>query len=129
MSTRPRVRRLVAAKTLPAFLRRWHPAGTRRQRPRAMTETCKTSSARLVQAGRVTVDLAAAEAFMAAHARVLDRRRLQLHLGTAGPAAVLAAVDAYRNPGRRLRLGPGTRPAIPAKPAWRRAARLWGLPG
>jgi hypothetical protein len=46
----------------------------------------------------VSIDLAAAEAFMAAHARVLDRRRLQLHLGRADPAAVLAAVDAYRNP-------------------------------
>jgi hypothetical protein len=46
----------------------------------------------------VSIDLAAAEAFMAAHARVLDRRRLQLHLGTGDPAAMLAAVDAYRNP-------------------------------
>jgi hypothetical protein len=46
----------------------------------------------------VSIDLAAAEAFMAAHARVLDRRRLQLHLGTGDPAAVLAAVDAYHNP-------------------------------
>jgi hypothetical protein len=51
-----------------------------------------------VHAGRVSVDLAAAEAFLAAHARVLDRRRFQLHTGQGDPAAVLAAVDAYRNP-------------------------------
>jgi hypothetical protein len=46
----------------------------------------------------VNVDLAAAEAFLAAHARVLDRRRYRLLVGEADPRSVLAAVDAYRNP-------------------------------
>lgn len=35
---------------------------------------------------------------MAAHGRVLDRRRFQLLIGRADPDAVLAAVDGYRNP-------------------------------
>jgi hypothetical protein len=46
----------------------------------------------------VNVDLSAAGAFMAGHARVLDRRRFQLLTGDAYPSAVLAALDAYRNP-------------------------------
>jgi hypothetical protein len=45
----------------------------------------------------MTIDLAAASDFMAAHARMLDRRRFQLLFGEAEPDAVLAAVDAYRN--------------------------------
>jgi hypothetical protein len=45
----------------------------------------------------MTIDLSAAMGFMAAHARVLDRRRFQVLLGDGDPAAVLAAVDAYRN--------------------------------
>jgi hypothetical protein len=53
---------------------------------------------RAVHAGRVNVDLAAAEAFLAAHARLLDRRRFRLLMGQADPSTVLAAVDAYRNP-------------------------------
>jgi hypothetical protein len=36
--------------------------------------------------------------FLAAHGRVLDRRRLALLLGEADTGAVLAAVDGYRNP-------------------------------
>jgi hypothetical protein len=44
------------------------------------------------------IDLPAARSFMATHTRVLDRRRLQLLLDDADPSAVLAAVDAYRNP-------------------------------
>jgi hypothetical protein len=35
---------------------------------------------------------------MAAHARMLDRRRFDRLFGTGAPEAVLAAVDAYRNP-------------------------------
>jgi hypothetical protein len=42
-------------------------------------------------------DIEAAESFMATHARVLDRRRLQLLLGRADPADVHAALAAYRN--------------------------------
>lgn len=45
----------------------------------------------------MNVDLNAARAFMAAHARQLDRRRLELLLDGGDPAPVLAAVDAYRN--------------------------------
>ena len=42
-------------------------------------------------------DIAAATAFMAAHARVLDRRRLDLLVGRADPSDVLAALEGYRN--------------------------------
>jgi hypothetical protein len=50
----------------------------------------------------MSFDLASATSFMAAHARVLDRRRFEL-LGANGAttgnrAAVLAALEAYRNP-------------------------------
>src|SRR3954466_2494122 len=46
------------------------------------------------------MDLPAARSFMATHARALDRRRFeQIDPEADGdPAAVLAAVDAYRNP-------------------------------
>ncbi|ACY96159.1 MULTISPECIES: hypothetical protein [Thermomonospora] len=44
------------------------------------------------------VDLSAAASFMAAHARILDRRRFQLITGEGDPSAVLAALDGYRNP-------------------------------
>lgn len=46
----------------------------------------------------MTVDIAAAASFMAAHARVLDRRRFALLVGGTDTDAVLAAVDGYRNP-------------------------------
>ena len=51
----------------------------------------------------VTIDLPAAESFMATHGRVLDRRRMRLLLAPPGErdeaaAAVLAALDAHRNP-------------------------------
>jgi hypothetical protein len=49
-------------------------------------------------AGWAGMDLAAAESFMASHARLLDRRRFQLLTGHADPSAVLAALDGYRNP-------------------------------
>jgi len=45
----------------------------------------------------VTVDLAAAAAFLAGHGRVLDRRRFDLLTGSGQPDAVVAAVDGYRN--------------------------------
>jgi hypothetical protein len=45
----------------------------------------------------MTIDLQAAAAFMAAHARVLDCRCFELRTGGGDPAAVLAAVDGYRN--------------------------------
>jgi hypothetical protein len=50
----------------------------------------------------MTIDLAAARAFIATHARLLDRRRFALlngdNAGAGDPAAVLAALAAYRNP-------------------------------
>jgi hypothetical protein len=46
----------------------------------------------------VTIDLSAAAAFMATHARVLDRRRFQLLVDDRHPGPVLAALEAYRNP-------------------------------
>ena len=45
----------------------------------------------------MNVDLSAATAFMATHARVLDRRRFELLTGRTDPAPVLAALDGYRN--------------------------------
>jgi hypothetical protein len=45
----------------------------------------------------MTADLAAARAFMAGHARLLDRRRFERLVDDGDPGAVLAAVDAYRN--------------------------------
>ncbi|WP_336207467.1 hypothetical protein [Nonomuraea sp. LPB2021202275-12-8] len=46
----------------------------------------------------MNVDLSAAAAFMATHARVLDRRRFELLTDRTDTAAVLAALDGYRNP-------------------------------
>ena len=46
----------------------------------------------------MNIDLSAVAAFLATHARVLDRRRFQLLIGETGPAAALAALDGYRNP-------------------------------
>ncbi|GAB3569076.1 hypothetical protein GCM10027445_20300 [Amycolatopsis endophytica] len=46
----------------------------------------------------MTVDLHRAAGFLAAHGRLLDRRRFELLAGTGDPAAVLAAVAGYRNP-------------------------------
>jgi hypothetical protein len=50
----------------------------------------------------MTIDLQSTASFMAAHARILDRRRFHLLIGTGdatGEAAgVLAALDGYRNP-------------------------------
>jgi hypothetical protein len=45
----------------------------------------------------MTVDLIAAQAFMATHARLLDRRRYALLDGEGDPPAVLAALEAYGN--------------------------------
>jgi hypothetical protein len=45
-----------------------------------------------------TVDLAAAQAFLDTHARLLDRRRHALAQGQGDPAGVLAALEAYGNP-------------------------------
>jgi hypothetical protein len=45
----------------------------------------------------MTVDLSAAADFMAAHARVLDRRRFELLNGETDPSGALAALDGYRN--------------------------------
>lgn len=50
--------------------------------------------------GSMSIDIDRASSFLAAHGRVLDRRRFALLTGDAGPTertAVLAAVDGYRN--------------------------------
>ncbi|QKG27473.1 hypothetical protein [Actinomadura verrucosospora] len=44
------------------------------------------------------MDLTKASDFMATHARLLDRRRFDLLTGEGDPDAVLAALNAYRNP-------------------------------
>ncbi|GIH78102.1 hypothetical protein [Planobispora longispora] len=46
----------------------------------------------------MNIDVSAAAAFLAAHARVLDRRRFELLTGSPDPTAALAALDGYRNP-------------------------------
>jgi hypothetical protein len=46
----------------------------------------------------MTIDLAAASDFMAAHARLLDRRRFELMEGGENASGVLAALDGYCNP-------------------------------
>jgi hypothetical protein len=48
--------------------------------------------------GAMTVDLAAASAFMTTHARTLDRRRFELRFGPGDREGVLTTLDAYRNP-------------------------------
>ncbi|WP_049571702.1 hypothetical protein [Nonomuraea sp. SBT364] len=47
----------------------------------------------------MTFDRSVAAAFMAGHARILDRRRFDLLWGDGDAGGVLAALDAYRNPG------------------------------
>ena len=47
---------------------------------------------------RDEIDLPAAAAFIATHARVLDRRRFELQNGGGDTGGVLAALSAYRNP-------------------------------
>lgn len=46
----------------------------------------------------MSVDVSAARDFMAAHARILDRRRFELLEDRSDSAGVLAALDGYRNP-------------------------------
>lgn len=46
----------------------------------------------------MSIDLAAAVAFVATHGRILDRRRLEVLVNGADSAGVLAALEAYRNP-------------------------------
>jgi len=46
----------------------------------------------------MSVDLELAASFMAGHARLLDRRRFELLVGRGSAEAVLAALEAYRNP-------------------------------
>jgi hypothetical protein len=45
----------------------------------------------------VSVDISRAASFLAGHGRLLDRRRFELLVGETEPAAVLAALDGYRN--------------------------------
>jgi hypothetical protein len=48
--------------------------------------------------GDMSIDLAAASAFMTTHARTLDRRRFARRFGAGKPEGVLAALETYRNP-------------------------------
>jgi hypothetical protein len=57
----------------------------------------KTAIERPEEDRSMTIDLAAATAFMATHARTLDRRRFDRLVGDGEADDVLAAVDAYRN--------------------------------
>jgi len=52
----------------------------------------------MAQHGGMDVDLQAAASFVAGSARLLDRHRLDLLLGTGRPAVVLTALDGYGNP-------------------------------
>src|SRR4051812_19009703 len=45
----------------------------------------------------MSIDLAAAEAFLTTHARLLDQRRFALHFTGGAPGDALAALEAYRN--------------------------------
>jgi hypothetical protein len=67
-----------------------------------MTEISKTVGLSEPIMGAVTIDLHNVASFMAAHARILDRRRFHALVGEGDTsevtAAVLAALDAYRNP-------------------------------
>jgi hypothetical protein len=67
-----------------------------------VTELFKTASLNGADHWAVTIDLQNAASFLAAHARMLDRRRFHALVGggdtTENSVAVLAALDAYRNP-------------------------------
>lgn len=63
-----------------------------------MSELFKTGYPDTGEDGLMSIDLSAASAFMATHARVLDRRRYQNLLGEGDPEGTLAALAAYRNP-------------------------------
>jgi len=63
-----------------------------------MSETFKTQRAQGETMRRMTVDLTSASDFMAAHARLLDRRRFDLLFAGASAEGALAALEGYRNP-------------------------------
>lgn len=63
-----------------------------------MSEFDKTPARPPDHDGAMSIDLTAAASFLAAHARVLDRRRYQVLMGEADPDAALGALDGYRNP-------------------------------
>jgi hypothetical protein len=66
-----------------------------------MAGTFKTRRSAARHAGQMSIDLAAARAFMTTHARILDRRRFLRIIGEGDSAgetdALIAAADAYRN--------------------------------
>jgi hypothetical protein len=65
---------------------------------RGLAGISKTPAAATPHTAAMDIDLPAAISFMAAHARPLDRRRLDLLLGNGDADSVLAALDSYRNP-------------------------------
>jgi hypothetical protein len=63
-----------------------------------MSGSYKTAGAGRRHDGPMDIDLSTVAAFMATHARVVDRRRFELLTGRTDPVAVLAALDGHRNP-------------------------------
>ena len=76
-------------------------------------EISKTAAPRCRTLFRVDFDLSAARGFMAGHARRSTAAASSCSLDGGDPAAVLAAARRLPQPRRRLRLGPGARPAAP----------------
>lgn len=71
--------------------------------PGGLVEVADSSTTGIASPGNMTsmsdvIDVAAARAFLTKHGRMLDRRRLDAHIGEGDPAAILAALEAYRNP-------------------------------
>ncbi len=63
-----------------------------------MAETSKTAASGSRRLRDVSINLSAAASFMAAHARMVDRRRFERLLEDGDPAPLLAALAAHRNP-------------------------------
>ncbi len=77
----------------------------------------------------MTINLSAANEFMASHARVLDRRRFELRAGADRPLRRAGRPWRVSQRGRRLRLGARARPPLAGEPTRRRPARLRSLRG
>ncbi len=87
--------------------------GRRDRRRRKRSDSFKTDGGRTGRIGDMT-DIAAADTFLATHARVLERHRLALLRGQPdAAAAVVAGMRAYRNPDGGFGWGLGARPARP----------------
>ncbi|HEY2794550.1 MAG TPA: hypothetical protein VGJ28_19475 [Micromonosporaceae bacterium] len=76
----------------------------------------------------MTIDIAAARTFVATHARILDRHRLNLLLDHADPGRITTALEAYANPdgGYGWALEPDLRSATSQPAAALHAFEAWG---